>query len=398
MRRCCDLSLTGAALLAPALLAGCRASDDARGRTVTTDTAASGAIVVTNGERGIWDDASTWRLVEELRIASPDGTGPAAFNQVMALEVDATGRVYAAESRPPEIRVFTADGAYLRTIGRQGGGPGEFQEVAAMLWDSTGRLLVVDQRNARYARFDTTGRFEGSVPRIVSAFSMFPWPGRILDDGRMVDVGMKPGSTAFEHILIAARPGSPGRDTIALPSYDAQVFSHQSGTSRVQAAVPFAPSLIWVLDSRGYLWSAVTDRYRIVQRRLAGDTVRIIERAFQPVTVTASERDTAVARLVWFRRQGGQVDAARIPGVKPAFTSLMLDDRGYLWTTPSRSEGAEQTTYDVFDPDGRYLGPVVGSCGPWRPLIRGDRLYGVCYDEDGVPAVVRYRIANRPAL
>lgn len=364
--------------------------------TGAIDTTSSGIVHVVNGRQGTWGATPQWRLVEEMRIASAD-SGPASFSQITAISTDAAGRFYIAENRPAEIRVFNPDGRYLRTIGRPGSGPGEFRQVSAVLWDSTGRLVVVDQQAGRYSTFDSAGVFQSSIQRLVASnFSTYPWPGLLLQDGRFADVTLKPGSETFEFIVVVGRPELAARDTIELPRFEQAVYRHSTGDGRMQAGVPFSPSLVWQLDPRGHIWTATTDRYRIVQRGLGGDTVRVIELEYDPVPVTVAERDTAVAQLEWFSRQGGAIDASRIPGNKPAFGGLMVDDRGYLWTSPSRPEGATGTLFDVFDPSGRYLGRLDLDCRSWQRFVSADKLYAICNDEDGVPAVVRFRIEGRP--
>ncbi|MGH9896199.1 MAG: hypothetical protein ACREA0_30245, partial [bacterium] len=160
------------------------------------------------------------------------------------------------------------------------------------------------------------------------------------------------------------------------------------------------PGLVWSLDPRGYVWLGVTTPYRIYQTRLQGDTVRIIERAYEPVPVASDEKDSAVAGMKWFTDQGGKVDPSRIPDVRPAFAGFFFDDRGHLWVAPvvKREQGRG---FDVFDPEGRFLGRVRSGfrllLRP-APTIRGDLLYAVTEDESGIPYLVRARItgARRP--
>jgi len=56
----------------------------------------------------------------------------------------------------------------------------------------------------------------------------------------------------------------------------------------------------------------------------------------------------------------------------------------------------EPAAFDVFAPDGRYLGPVTVppsfQTDP-APIIRGDHVWAVTRDEMDVPRVVRFRIS-----
>ncbi len=160
--------------------------------------------------------------------------------------------------------------------------------------------------------------------------------------------------------------------------------------------VPFAPRGHWALAPDGRVWSGFADRYRLELREADGRTVRIVEKPFAPVPVSAAERDSAAKTLEDFVRQGGEVDMSRAPSTKPAFTSIQVDDRGYVWVEPSLQAGAP--AFDVFDPEGLYVGRVTLPAAVGRvfnPVVRGDRLYAFMLDEMEVPSVVGFRLEGR---
>ena len=358
----------------------------------TVDTLENGVVLVHNPSTGIWDSASAWRLVEDLRIGAVEGTGPNVFGNVIALEVDSDGRIYALESQAKEVRVFGRDGVFVRSFGREGSGPGEFNNAFGLAWDPEGRLWVPDARNARYMAFDTTGQYL-TQRRRPAAYHSVPFPGGFDHAGGLYDTGLH--ATTGEVALIRFGPEPESSDTFPLPEYEMEQFHIPQ---RVSFGVPFAPRLIWQFDRRGYLWHGVSDRYRVVQQRLGGDTVRIIGREYTPISVTAADRARALEGLEWFISQGGTVVPSRIPNEKPAYQDIRVDDAGYLWVRPTTAEPEQGRAFDVFDPDGRYLGRVHSdvTIPRYRPmLIRGDFVYAVVTDELDVPYVVRLRIEGR---
>jgi len=363
--------------------------------TGTTDTTASGAVVVRNAGRGVWDSASAWRLVEELRIGSADDSGPGALSNPRALEVDAAGRIYVIENQPMELRVYAPDGHYLRTLMRTGSGPGEVQQAIGLAWDTAGHLWVVDQQNARYTVFDTAGASLAEHRRPVSGFFTWQWAGTITRTGEILEITGARRTDEFRQVAVRLDSTLTATDTLQLPYWKGPAFEIHRGGMSARYSVPFAPSLMWRLDPRGYIWSSITDRYRIVQQSLRGDTVRIIERDVEPVPVAAAEKDSGIARLGPFVQQGGVVDRSRIPDVKPPIERLWLDDLGYLWTQRSQTEGARSTLLDVFDPDGRYLGEVRAPLALQIVLIRSATLYATATGEDDVPVILRFRIRGR---
>lgn len=278
--------------------------------------------------------------------------------------------------------MFDASGSHVRTFGRPGSGPGEMRAGWIAGWSAGGDLLITDSPNGRYTAWSPAGEFVASHPRAIS-YSMLPWPGGTDVEGRIYDIGTRRGERAAR-VLIRVDPATATMDTFALPAYEGPRFEilNEAGLPAMATTIPFTGQLTWKLDPRGYIWSAVTDRYRIVQQALAGDTVLIIEGAGRPLPVTPQERAEALDNLRAFVEAGGRIDASRIPSTKPVLIDFVVDDSGHVWVLPLRNADASQLAFDVFDPSGRYLGevptPVQLSTFTARPVFRGDRVYGFC--------------------
>lgn len=334
-----------------------------------------------------------WRLVEEVRIGPADD-GPSSFGSMVALTVDAAGRIYVLETRPQDIRVFGADGRFIRRIGRPGAGPGEYQNANGLAWDSLGRLLVVDQQYARNTWFDTTGRYVTSQTRPVSGFYGWTWGGTVLNDGRVVEpLSIREGNDSRSALAWVDAQGRL-RDTLRFPSSNpGHVWVLARNGGRLHMQVPFTPGGLTHIDRRGFLWVARTDRYRIMQLSLRGDTVRVVERAATPLPVTRREVDSIMNVLEARHGAGPDLDRSKIPATKPLIRSLITDDEGRLWVRLVQEGGG--TAFDVFDANGRY---VDRASTPLRlgmhQVIRRGMLYTDARDEDDLPFLVRLRIAR----
>jgi len=380
------------------VLGACTGGESDHAWTGTVDTLASGIEVVTNPAHGIWRAGEEWRIVEEVRIGAVEGTGPETFGDIQLLAVDPAGRIYVFESQAQELRVFDASGAYVRTIGRKGGGPGEFEMGIGMDWAPDGTLWVVDPQNNRFSIIDTSGAYVGSKPTQGGIMSV-PWPGGFDDDGWLYHYAPRVDDSEFGLSLVLVRYDTTltPRDTIEIPEYpgEREFFLFQNENSYMRTPVPFGPDLVWDLTRRGEIWSALTGEYRIIRSAAGGDTSRIITRDFEPLPVTESEIDSAVAGMEWFTRMGGKIDRSKFPSVKPALESFVVDDQERLWVLPVTTTEQQDRVLDVFDSAGRYLGRVSL---PFRlvtnpaPVIRGDMIYAVTRDELDVPFVVRARL------
>ncbi len=145
----------------------------------------------------------------------------------------------------------------------------------------------------------------------------------------------------------------------------------------------------------------MNDAYRLYHRSLAGDTTRIVERRYDPIPVDDIDREAVRERFARYGEQAtNAIIVARIPDVKPAFESFVVDDLGYLWVVRTSATGQDMSlkdaTFDVFDPEGRYLGTVDVDVGRYPPpRIIGNQLAGVVRDEFDTPYVVVYRIEGR---
>jgi hypothetical protein len=360
----------------------------------TVDTLPGGAIRVRSPERGVWKRGEGWKLRETLRIGSATDTGPSQFGDICALAVDSVGRIYVADRQAGQISVFGPGGRFVRRIGRRGRGPGELRWPAGLaLTPDGGRLLVVDYGNARWSVFDTSGALLSDRPRSLPKWTV-PWPGRFDPAGRLVE------AARYGPVRAGAAPDVPGRLLELDPTFavvDSLPFPHYGG----EVDAPFSPRLVWRLDGRGHLWFGGSDRYRIIERTLAGDTLRVIERSSGPTRIVGRAKEEAARsseRRMRSMGLSGHVDRSSIPDDYPRFEDLWVDGRGDRWVVPYAHDRVSPLLRElgVFGPGGRYLGRVRPPAPMERhepvPVFRGDDLYAVTEDDLGVQYVVRLRI------
>lgn len=405
MRRNRILATSAAALLA-GFAAGC--SGDAGSTTTWSgmiDTLPDGRVLV-RSDAPEWTDEAVPTFEEEMRIGSMLGEGPETLGEVRDLLVDEENRIYVLESQAQEIRVFGPDGSWLRTIGRRGEGPGELKNAAAIGWGPDGQLRVIDFGNGRISVFDRDGTFV-TDQRQPGGFVMYPWPGVFESDGGVITVAPAVRDGEFQPVLVRHDPSLEPRDTLAIPRYDGsqEFFELESDGGRMMASVPFAASLAWDLDPRGFFWVAPnTATYEISQVDFAGDTLLTIRRAVESHAVTRAEVDSAVATLKWFTDQGGKIDRSKFPSAKPAINRVIAPGDGRLYVVPvtdAFGSGYLQTgqALDVFDASGRFLGRLdlpegMRTSNP-EPVFTDDGVVAVVRDELDVPYVVRYRLASK---
>ena len=145
-------------------LFGCSDRSDTGSWTGTVRDSA-GVVIVENTSEGLWGNGESWTLEEELRFGGLGGEIPYQFGQIGTIAVDSKGQIHVSDVQAQEVRVFSAAGEYLRTIGRPGSGPGELALGASMVLISPGDTRPnPDIRNRRINRFAPDGRSLGSTP------------------------------------------------------------------------------------------------------------------------------------------------------------------------------------------------------------------------------------------
>lgn len=392
-----------AAAFVAAVFSGCSSSAGDRPWEGEIDTLPSGTVVVTNPATGLWDSTTAWRVAEELRIGTLEGAGPDLFGRVTALEFDAAGRIYVLEGQAQELRVFDRTGRHVRTIGRKGGGPGEFASPIGLAWGPAGDLWIPDPQNTRISVMDTAGSLLRSH-HMAGGWVMNPWPGGFDTHGQLYNFVPAPSADGFQIRIVRYDTAMAALDTLTPPRWTGPEnffeFVSPDGSSRMRTSVPFSPGLDWELTPDGDFWLVLTGPYELQRVSGTGDTTRRVTKPFDQVPVSEEDVDSALAGLEWFTRQGGKVDRSRIPATKPAVRRLLVADDGHLWIEPNTREPQDRgRVFDVFDPEGRYLGllrlPFPLADYP-TAVIRNGVLLGVTEDELEVPYVVRARIVGGP--
>jgi hypothetical protein len=346
----------------------------------------------------------TWKLTETLRIGGAE-TGPEAFLYPKALEADAKGRIFVYDRKTQDIRLFAADGKFMRVISRVGSGPGEMRDAEGIAFAPDGRLWIRDAANARFTILPAEGVYENSWT-MRFCWSQGAWDPVFDDRGRLLNFDcIGSGGRAGADALLAYHTDRSRVDTLGmLPECGTRALA-ESGTwiTRTERGtryrqIPHAPSAFLVTGRSGESWCVPnSSRYEIVRYGPGSrDTMRIT-RSVRPVPVTAKARDSIVQAIQSERPAAEGLDFGRIPRTKPAVDKLTIDDRGRLWVRRIDERGA--LLFDIYRPNGQHLASAelgVYTIPAIQPfIVRGDNLYAVIVDEDDVPQVARFRISRQ---
>ena len=96
-----------------------------------------------------------------LRIGVEAGEEQLQFSEITGVARLEDGRIAVANGRPLEVRIFSPEGKFLRTVGSRGQGPGEFESLGAIAAGHGDTVFVVDDRHTRILRYTVSGGFVG---------------------------------------------------------------------------------------------------------------------------------------------------------------------------------------------------------------------------------------------
>jgi len=374
-------------------------------------------LVVRTLAGSAWGGEAT--LEPEVSIGEMEGDLEYLMGDVSSIAVAEDGTIYVLDGQGPELRAYSPDGRYLRTIGRPGEGPGELKAPGAIAILSDGRLVVRDPGNGRIQAYRPDGEPAAAWPVVRGSFrTSGPLPTDTADDMYvMVLRDMEADVRDWKAALARIGPDGVARDTVDVPDvgWEQPRLEARSENSVATNSVPFSPSEEWMLHRDGYFVHGISNDYRFTLLR-PGAPLRI-ERTWEPVAVPAGEKSQRERQITKNMRgidPSWSWEGAGIPDAKPAYDALYAGRDGRIWVeVAAPSVKIEDTDFDASDPnavpnewrgrfvldvfedDGTYLGRVIPP-DDFRtypqPVFDGDHVWAVTADELGVQRVVRYRL------
>lgn len=382
---------------------------------VQRDTVGDTVVVRTLAGRAWSTDA---RLEPETRIGAFEGKDVYMLGDVAGLAVAPDGAIYVYDRQVPALRKYAPDGEFIATFGREGGGPGEYKQSdggLAVLPD--GRVLLRDPGNARITVYSPDGETLDSWPLRGGYFTSRPL--YVDTAGRAYT---QIWGTTEEERYTALQPFDPDgtlRDSVMVPEwdFDAAFISFSGENIRMQNSVPFTARSHWSFSPFGYYVGGVSTDYSFDVFRPDGSVLRI-QRNVEPVPVGPAEKDAERMGIIrGFQRYAPdwQWNGPSIPDTKPPFQDIAVGRDGRIWVRlhqpgylaeeadpddpASTDEWAEPAAWDVYEPDGTYLGQVRAPRGlrtDPQPVFGADHVWAVTTDELDVQYVTEFRIARGP--
>lgn len=330
-----------------------------------------------------------------VSIGLADGDSAYLFSRVTDARLLESGDVVVADGGASVVRVFNADGEFVRQFGRQGDGPGEFQYLRAV-WEADGDTLGVWDSGARRLTYvDLTDLSVRTVPLTMTSAE---------SDAYNLDLmaGVRSDGSVVIASLGFGEPDGTGADRVTAELFDTGGrhlgrLGETTGMVRgSNAPIPFSPFIYFAVDGDVVYstngWSAAVEVW---------SDVGVGEVAF-PVTV--HDVSAAWANLQESVRErahpffSAQLDDAVAPDTIPQLAGLVVDSEGLLWSKryePSTDalwlDGGSHVRggeWWVADPESGPVAVVSVPDGVSPLQILSDRVLALATDSLGVERVL----------
>jgi hypothetical protein len=364
------------------------------------------------------------RLVyDSVTIGQLEGAPEYTFASVRQV-LEKNGSIYVIDGSDlgtPALRVYDSRGRYTRDIGRKGSGPAEYHHLdgVAVLPDQS--IVVLDGLLRVLKVYSAAGKLLRTWPAAYNVLhNSNPLPMSAGPTGIISILHSPSGSEEKElagfdprEVVLLRPDGSPLEQRKPPPTRGMKLVVKRDGKSTTGTPVPYAPEGRWFWSPLGYFVKTDGEDYSIdlLQPR---QTLRIT-RVVAPVQVPSGEREELRAiRQKWLDGlKGEQTGTLDIPSFKPAINPyIIFDADGRLLVsvaTPSeRFNPTEKrefngrlvpqvgwrspVRYDIFEPDGKYIGQFEVPHGMRVMFVRGELVWVVVRDNVDVEYVKKYRI------
>ncbi|MGH7480976.1 MAG: 6-bladed beta-propeller [Longimicrobiales bacterium] len=358
-------------------------------------------------------------LTPEVTIGMFSGPDEYIFGQVTSIAVGPDGSIYAYDAQVPALRKFASDGTYVATFGRQGNGPGEYEQATGLAVAPDGRVFLHDPRNVRVNVYSPEGESLAHIRVPSSLFTsntlLFGTEGDIYAKALLGEIESgRPWPIGFIHYdsTGALLDSIPPPD---IPGPPPPLMTAEGEMVRAQLAVPFHPRPEWTFTPLGYFVTGTGERYEVTVHR--PDRPLRIERELSPAAVDPEEAEQHRARIerrLLDVQPGWRWDGPDVPSMKPYFKGLYTGLDGRIWvyryvqaepvvrdsvTLAADTTGElsprywrEPIVFDVFEPDGRFLGEVHMPQGARLSVMAGGQAWGIVRDSLDVQYIRRWQV------
>lgn len=345
----------------------------------------------------------TVAFVAEMTIDESTLPEDEFFEGIVDIGSDEAGNIYLCDIEACNIKKFSADGKFLKIIGRKGQGPGEFSRPSRMAVTGD-RLFIYDGGNLRLCALTTDGEYIKSI-------------GVQNTEGRPRNMRAHPeGDVIIEREIVHYQDQDRPQDCLI------QVFSpelelkktistHQILRNKFRTIQgmfsniiqPFTPDVFWYVAPDGKIVIGLAKDYTVETHHFEKGLLSSFKHTYEAVKVTDQDKERFFSGIT-YTTEGGSSEIPKeikklteFPKTKPAFDALFVDFEGNILVhTVRKDPEGSSPKFDAFSPEGKFVGTVniTGlKAFPRGALVGRDCVWIIERDEEDQVQVVKYRFA-----
>jgi 6-bladed beta-propeller len=346
---------------------------------------ANGVKTVASPAKGFAESA-TIKLPELWRLGGDSESEEEFFGVISDIDIDDAGQVYLLDSQLNEAKIYTKDGEFVRSIGREGEGPGEFRRPSAMFFTKKD-VAIIQMMPGKIVLLTKDGKPAGDQP-----IPQAPDGGFQLVQGGEARGGNVVLFMARQQFDQAAGKWSRTSFLASIDAAGKQTAEYTSKENVINMAAATMNDATWdtferrwELGADGKVYSCNSyPNYEITVYDKSGKVDKVITREYKPVARTAEEKDFMNRMFSHWAKMIPNCKVEIDPMVKN-IENIYLRDDGSLWVlTSAGARNLPKGTlgvFDVFNPEGQFVKQVTlqGQGDPLEDLyvFEKDRFYVV---------------------
>ncbi len=290
-------------------------------------------------------EPSSIRFDEEFTIDTEnDEMAMLGLTDIYGFDVDSNGNIFLLSdpaSKERHVVKFDHSGKFVVAFGSSGQGPGELQWPGIPRINNQDMVLISDEESQKLIFFDTNGNFIKQQQLKMDISDVFPLKN--------------------EKYLVIRRNRDPTRKT---DPHLISLFSNDFGEIKILDTYIFDGSRLKKINgTRMYIFTVsisekniyignVERGYEIGVYDMEGNLKRIIRKEYDPVK-TPEEHKKMFLSMIPERVK----DQVYFSQYMPPFQYLFSTEAGYLFVmTYEKGENQNEYIYDIFNPDGCFIG------------------------------------------
>jgi len=349
-------------------------------------------LLITQAEGEGIDQNSPVTLKEIKRIDFRDLPEKIDFTNPARIAFNSKNKLFVTDTRANNIKVFDAEGKFLKVIGREGQGPGDLSRPSGITFNGT-YIIVWELGNRRFSIFSEDGGF---IRHLRPEEPVVVWELKSLENGQ---------------VLFETREGYCEREKTVIHILDKELkkeeefYSHPIKRERYEekieddTKIPFGPLVSWAVMEGNKVIIGYQEEYSIGFYNPYKEKLFSTGRKSRRVKVTQQDKKDYFSSIV-YSTNGQTVQGAppeirkytEFPKFKPYYKNILVFPENDIWVF-LYAESDNQKLVDIFDRDGKFVKQIefeenIG----YRPICAADgTLWTVIEDEAGYNVIVQYK-------